>query len=226
MNLIDRELESARKYVLDTEIVDGNTLVKLNQDNVARVEAMIISDSEYRNTFNSSLGILYKKGKNKDNLKSEDDIKYIGSSAYWGSELRKVICSLGKSELKEYLYRPKENNYKLIDLITNASGNEGNVYYSFATKLCHYACMYVVDGEEKDNFSIYDRVIKSSLPMYIERYLNKSVKEKVYDKNYIEYIKLIDEIRDKLKENNEVISRNGLDHLLWYHHKGDKIKMY
>ena len=62
--------------------------------------------------------------------------------------------------------------------------------------------------------------------MYIERYLNKSVKEKVYDKNYIEYIKLIDEIRDKLKENNEVISRNGLDHLLWYHHKGDKIKMY
>ena len=91
---------------------------------------------------------------------------------------------------------------------------------SFASKFCHYACLYVFKGnKEADNFSIYDKILETVLPWYWSRFkvgeLKKSGKF-----NYEEYSEVIDEIRIENSKNGYMISRNGLDHLLWYYHKG------
>ena len=95
---------------------------------------------------------------------------------------------------------------------------------SFASKFCHYACLYVFEGKnEADNFSIYDKILETVLPWYWSRFENGGLKKASGKFNYEEYSVLIDEIRDKNSKQQPdgyLISRNGLDHLLWYYHKG------
>lgn len=93
---------------------------------------------------------------------------------------------------------------------------------SFASKFCHYVCRYVFEGKkEADNFSIYDKVLVTVLPQYWEFFGEPSPKKKSGKYDYKEYSDLIDLIRKKnAMKTGYMISRNGLDHLLWYYHKG------
>lgn len=264
MNLISEETLESKKYDLDTEIINYNgksdTIVKLTRDNVAKIEAIIRIDSDYRNSKDKTKGIVYgKKG----------NVKYNGSSSYWLNQLNEIIYStneksssqysyeeiiynlivsidiensthlnsdktgriavkerilkLSRSELVDYLKNPGKE-FKLINIIqTPKCKNEKN-HLSFATKFCHYSSLFLFEGSEsQDNFSIYDNILKNNLPKYISRYLNKDVNKSAYENNYTEYIKYIDEIREKAaKIYGYKISRNGFDHLLWYYHKGSK----
>lgn len=92
---------------------------------------------------------------------------------------------------------------------------------SFASKFCHYACMYLFEGKkEQDNFSIYDGVLCKVVPKYAEYYKIDCDKKKIECasvNDYINYSKLIDDI---LEKSGNHISRNGFDHLLWYYYKG------
>jgi len=68
---------------------------------------------------------------------------------------------------------------------------------------------------------IYDNILKNNLPKYIQRYLDVDIKKEQYENNYNQYIKYIDDIRNKAEKlYGKRISRNGFDHLLWYYHKG------
>lgn len=98
---------------------------------------------------------------------------------------------------------------------------------SFASKFCHYACFYLFENELKDNYSIYDRILREILPYYAKRYkieINKEDLNKIKNNEidgYPVYCKIVDNIIDNADaENSEKISRNGFDHLLWYYHKG------
>ena len=63
-----------------------------------------------------------------------------------------------------------------------------------------------------DNYPIYDSVISESLPLYLEYYdLGKRNL-----KDYVEYRQAIDDVIDAAGGG---ISRNGLDHLMWYFFK-------
>ena len=108
--------------------------------------------------------------------------------------------------------KPKKGNKKF-----KARTNQ-----SFASKFCHYACLYVFKGKkEEDNFSIYDKILETVLPWYWSRFDVGELEKPSGKYNYQEYSDVIDEIRDKNKQNTQyLISRNGLDHLLWYYHKG------
>lgn len=107
MNLIKAEQSGAEGYKLVTEEIEFKektiNIVKLTQENVYKVEAMIATDSDYKETELGNSGISYKKdGKT---------IKYIGSSKYWFKQLEEIIfsnkgtSSSGKSyaEILEYL---------------------------------------------------------------------------------------------------------------------------
>lgn len=128
-----------------------------------------------------------------------------------------------KDRLMDYLKKPNYNNYELINIIKTPTNNpkEKN-HFSFATKFCHYACLYLFKGkEEADNFSVFDNVVKEKLPIYYKLYLNEKISVKDYENNYSNYISYIDGIRDKAsKKYGHKISRNGFDHLIWYYHKG------
>ncbi len=73
----------------------------------------------------------------------------------------------------------------------------------------------IYEGTEfQDNYSIYDNILKTVLPMYLNFY---NIKTKYDLDDYADYRKAVDAIRDA---SGIEISRNGFDHLLWYYHKG------
>lgn len=262
MNLIKEETLASKKYELNTEIINykgvDEKIVKLTRDNVARIEAIIRTDSDYKNGKDINKKIEYdKNGK----------VKYNGSSSYWLNQLDEIIYSnkhkssfgysyeqiitnliiaidnensthlnsdkigreavksrileISRNKLINYLKKPGKN-YELINIIQTPKYKNEKNHLSFATKFCHYSCMFLFKGKkEEDNFSIYDSILKKSLPKYIKRYLNKDIDISKYENNYIEYIKYVDEIIEKASQiYGEKISRNGFDHLLWYYHKG------
>ena len=262
MGLIEDEEYFAKKYELQKELViDKNNksieIVKLSFDNVARVEAMIRTDSDYKDSLNKNSGLVIDR---------KGNIKHIGSSSYWLEQLKKLINNdkivysyeqiinniikaidnensthlnsdnIGRESVKKrilnisindlvnYLKYPG-NEYKLISIIQTPQVEGEKNHLSFATKFCHYCSISLFKGEKyEDNYSIYDNVIKTSLPLYIKRYLNIDVDVKEYDNDYLKYISYIDMIRKQAsKEYDKIISRNGFDHLIWYYHKGKKI---
>lgn len=79
------------KYLLATEIFEGMQIVKLTTDNVARVEAMIMTDSGYAKSGDVNAHPTYNK-------KGEED--YSGSTAYWMTELKNALESKDSSNLK------------------------------------------------------------------------------------------------------------------------------
>lgn len=136
-------------------------------------------------------------------------------------EILNRLLKLDKNKLIDMLKNPKDNNYKLVDLLAKET-TKGRRNYSFATKFCHYACYYLFEGKkEQDNFSIFDAILKNNIPNYCKKY-NIQISKKDLEKNdYNIYINVIDNIRKAAKkEYGEEISRNGLDHLIWYYHKG------
>ena len=122
------------------------------------------------------------------------------------------LFELLKNPGKEYsLFKIIEKKTEPTDKTKN-----GRVNTSFASKFCHYAAFFIFeDKKEQDNYSIWDSVLRRTIPIYLEKY--KLETEKYNLKDYVSYQKAIDDIRNAA---DEKVSRNGFDHLLWYFHKG------
>ena len=226
--------------------------VELTEDNAARVEAMIASNSTYKNSSNSTCG---PKG------------KYKGSTAYWVKafencvknnsgnypniirniveavdrensthlnadkagydEITERICGYAVPTLLDLLKNPDPSTgpkYVLIDELSKPviSNGKSRANFSFATKFCHYMAFYLFDGKpEQDNFSIYDGIMETAIRKHAKQLgiaIPKNLKS--FKGHYVEYMKTIDDVRDACKKKNrQNISRNGLDHLLWYYYK-------
>ncbi len=141
---------------------------------------------------------------------------HLNSDHVGRAEIVERIVSLKKSELLECLRNPDYKDMKLFRLIADKTSAEykARTNQSFASKFCHYACFYVFeDTQYQDNYMIYDSILKKVLPWYLEYYGIER-----YDlSDYANYRKAVDRIREA---SGIEISRNGLDHLLWYYHKG------
>ncbi len=132
-------------------------------------------------------------------------------------EVSARIIDFDCAELLKCLQDPDYENMKLIRVISDRTSAEikARKNLSFASKFCHYACFYIYEGTKyQDNYSIYDKIMKTVLPLYLKYYkINNN-----YDlEDYSCYRKAVDAIREA---SGIEISRNGFDHLLWYYHKG------
>lgn len=132
-------------------------------------------------------------------------------------EIADRIIRFDHSEFIQCLKDPDYKGMKLIEEISARTKAEkrARCNLSFASKFCHYACFYIFEGTEyQDNYSIYDRILKAVLPLYLSYY---RIEKHFNLDDYREYRKAVDAIR---KASGIEISRNGFDHLLWYYHKG------
>ncbi len=152
------------------------------------------------------------------------------------------ITQFGIQKLFDSLSTP--NDYSIISIIQgeDSNGNKLDEYknernhFSFATKFCNEACMYLADevnAIDPDRFSKYDTILENELPRYCQKYINREPDLKTQKdglsqkghsaelyKQYSDYIKQILDIA--ASENGGIrISRRGFDHLLWYTYKGD-----
>ena len=241
---IQKERELAKNYELPT--MGDSYLVELTQENVARVEAMIRTDSNYRislgDDYNSDkyspywikqLGN-YLKGEHTSHtieyivdqvvkFLDNENSTHLNTDGVGRKEMAKrIIDYINQDKLYEYL---KNRNFELIEKLAEKTipnpGKHGRENISFASKFCHYACFYIFDGEDaQDNFSIYDGVVANALPKYLDYYeINHVDRKKIRDKNYSEYSKAIDAV---IERSGSKISRNGFDHLVWYYFKGER----
>ncbi len=131
-------------------------------------------------------------------------------------EITKRLCEFDRTELIECLKNPDYKDMKLFQEISRITSAEkgARTNPSFASKFCHYACFYIFEGTKyQDNYSIYDRILKTVLPWYLGYF---GIEQFNLD-NYRDYRMAVDGIRDV---SGIEISRNGFDHLLWYYHKG------
>ena len=246
-NKIQQEYDASRIYDLkQIQIKDGNHIVELTRDNVARVEAMIRQDSKYSNSHNphSKTSSTYWLKQLKEVLidnKSVSAAEYskiishcvetidrenstrLKTDGVGRVEMAERLCKLDRNVLLQYLKKPKQNKYRLIEILSKATcPKESNKHArrnkSFASKFCHYACMILFKGKkEQDNFSIYDKILRDNIPLYAGQYDIKIPRG--FSTSYSKYISVIDQI---IKKSGNKISRNGFDHLLWYFHKAQK----
>ena len=133
------------------------------------------------------------------------------------TEIINRICMFDRAEFIECLMNPEYENMKLIYEIARVTSAKcrARTNLSFASKFCHYACFYIFENTEyQDNYSIYDNILRTVLPMYLEYY---GITEHYDLTDYRQYRSAVDMIRNV---SGIEISRNGFDHLLWYYHKG------
>ena len=234
---IQEEYELSKGYELSEIIVGEEKLVELTQENVAKVEAMIRTDSNYRidkqDEKKSPYWIIemgkFLKGKSCDQKLKEEIIRKVvelldkENSTHLNADKtgrdfmkEKITGCIEDGTLLKYL---RERDFKLIDILSERTkqGKGGRRNVSFASKFCHFSCFYIFKGEEaQDNFSIYDGVVAKALPKYLA-YYKLNDKFQIKDKDYEGYSKAIDAI---IEASGSKISRNGFDHLIWYYFKG------
>lgn len=142
---------------------------------------------------------------------------HLNSDGCGRMEIISRLWAFNREEFLVCLKDPTYENMKLFKEIARKTSAEkrARTNVSFASKFCHYACFYIFENTEyQDNYSIYDSVLKAVLPKYLKYY---DIRKNYNLNKYSEYRLAVDEIR--IASGIE-ISRNGLDHLLWYYHKG------
>lgn len=131
MGLIEKEEAASNNYKLAEETIDGEKIVKLTRDNVARVEAMIRYNSDYRDAGDENKGII----KNK-----KGEIKYIGSSTYWLKQLKEIIYSENKKTLEGF------NFEEIIENLVISIDNENSTHLNSDNKK-RKECCYKKDNK-------------------------------------------------------------------------------
>ena len=101
---LKEELEKSKEYLIKTVEQNGERIVELTPDNVARVEAMIQNDSAYIRAFDK------EARPERYPRKQIKEFKYGGSTAYWATQLKDILIK-GKSA--------SNDNYSFDNVIEN-----------------------------------------------------------------------------------------------------------
>jgi len=200
-----------KKTGLKKMVYGGSTAYWASKLKSVLLDGNIVEDLEYRDMIYSIVSSI-----------DRENNTHLNADGVGRNELTDRICSLSKCELVEML-KDRQKGLTLIKLLSNKtqpeSGKRPRTNYSFATKFCHFMCYYLFDDEAKDNYSIFDSVMNFAIKKYIT-YYNIDVKGKDLQ-NYEDFIAIIDKVREcAYNENGDMISRNGLDHLLWFYYRG------
>ena len=264
---IEEELKERKKYELQYDKWNGVKLVALTTDNVARVEAMIYTDSSYSRSgdenakpkgknIKGSSAYWFKRLKEKlDGLTSDSKLYCVDNNEEIISNLVSAIDSensthlnadtIGREEIsnriknfskKDFMFclsEPECSNFRLYMHLAEET-KMGRKNPSFASKFCHYSCLYLFDKNDikRDNYSIYDGILREVIPHYSDRYnviISQEYEDAIKNKDikvYPLYWNIVGNIiENAYQETGDKISRNGFDHLLWYYHKGRMYKL-
>lgn len=218
---------------------DKNGFPALTKHNVDLVQFIIKNDSNYRvatdPTNSKSSAYTFEDYKKSGSYpKSRDDFKEICKridkenvthlSVNKGIEITAgALCKM--TGLNAGLYR---GDASIVDVISKFV--PGRINLSFASKFCAF---YSLGIYGKDNYSIFDRVLKDALPYYAWAYcgvkrFTKSKNSNLSNKNvsksgYAGYRELIDDILKKATSiTGYSIRRRDFDLIVWYYFKGDK----
>lgn len=246
---LKEEQKQKNKYLLATEEFDGMQIVKLTTDNVARVEAMIMTDSGYAKSGDVSACPTYKKNGEED---------YSGSTAYWMTRLRQELEGKSANDLRNIISHAviavdKENSThinsdgvgreQLTNRIFSRASSLKEILSSVENGLDFIEEVAAVTTDVDDEHRARTNLsFASKFAHYACFYLfdeddprrdNFSIYDYVLNKALPIYIKKFNLpsynpnsyrsyykcIAEIIKCCGEDLSRNGFDHLIWYYYK-------
>ena len=107
--------------------------------------------------------------------------------------------------------RIQNGDLNVVKEIAEANGKIN--LFSFATKYC---CYHNYNLYGKDNYSIFDNVLKESLPLYFNEVTKSSLEKMRKEKDYKTYNDLIGEL---LSKKGITAGRRKFDHFIWYNNR-------
>lgn len=248
MSLKEEQIQK-NKYLLSTEEFEGLQIVKLTTDNIARVEAMIMTDSGYAKSGDINAGPTYKKNGEED---------YSGSTAYWMTKLKCALENNCNEDLRNIINHAviavdKENSThinsdgvgrnqltnrileKVNELKEILSDIESGV--KFIEEVAAITSDVDANHKARTNLSFASKFAhyacfylfdeddprRDNFSIY-DNVLNKALP--IYIKKYNlagynlnSYSSYYNCIGNIIRASGESLSRNGFDHLIWYYYK-------
>lgn len=233
---LEQEEKAAIHYMLEEK--DGKVI--LSSKNAAKVFAMMANTPRYKTAARTrdkrSSAYWFDQWKTNGTL-SENELFTLlkrlnaeNSTRVSDSDLAVIKNNIIRQRYK-LITDLKNADYALIDIITQDCEK---IPFSFATKFCHYACLYMFDGAARDNFPIFDDIIRTHLGKYSEDWntkrdddsnrkliRNQTPKELAQTAGglgrfYRFYVDVISDLAEKHQ-----ISKTGVEQLIWFYHNGD-----
>ena len=245
MNKITRELKLSQKYALEE---DEHGLIKLTQDNVAHVEAMIRYNSSYRKAFDkndedssahhfvSLKEVLIGKKKVSDTEYREivhnvvraidrENSTHLNSDGNGIDTITDRICGIKrKGDLVRYLKNPKGTDYKLLRSLETKTRPKGKSQKGNKrvgrrnTSFASKFCHYACYYLFEDEMEQDNYSIYDSV---IKKALPRYMDAYGMSKQDLtDYVNYQRVIDEIISKSKSGISRNGFDHLIWYCYKG------
>lgn len=228
--MILNTLNDSKKYYI--KVISGTNLPEITIKNAALVEAMLAFNPKYKKQI---LGLDGSSSKmindcNVDTITIDilrNILKKINSEFSTRLSIKpyqRNIFELVANYIFEdirintFYERLSEGDSKLVldisDFIKSISSKHA---ISFASKVCKCFCYWwFKDTKEADNYIIYDSVVRNALKRYLDHF---GITEKYNLNDYNSYIKCFEKIRTESRlffRQKRKISRNSMDHLLWY----------
>lgn len=183
-------------------------------DDLEQATKKVINSENYGAEFELIREALKKYPKNNDKIIIAFKISLIDVTNSTNINKYKSKLSLNKLvnniyEIKDFDERVKQGDIKLIKEIAEKNG-EINLF-SFATKYCCYHNTIIY---ERDDYSIYDSVLRDHIPEYTENITKHKIECWRKEKDYESYHNCI----SKILENNKIDikeKRRKFDRYIW-----------
>lgn len=219
----------------DIDFEEKYNIVKLTKGNAKIIEKLIKNDDDYF-PFASILFQYYGKkrvivNKNKALFAVIRQIDRDNNTNVWRykqnrNNFNNMILYISNPE-NNFFDKLKKGEKTLPDDIVNACGTG---LKSLASKVCKYLSKWMFN---KDNYYINDKVVRHVLLFYLDYYkVDKTLNGKELNNSrqidklsYESFFDFLNRLNTKAKEkHNDVgLTKNELDHILWYCYKSFKV---
>ncbi len=218
--------------------INKDCLILLNKTNSDKVENAIKNDFAYINyieivaeSIKAKNGGVFPKHDKASVVTLVKIIDYVNNTNVWVhcyNSFFKMVDFIVDSE-SNFWVDLKKGEKNLVGRLTDYS--KGKVYRrgrgekekeekeasfsSLASKICKYFAQYALDSCE-DHYYIDDKFIRKVLPYYYHYYLGKDIH--IARNEYIKLYDAMEELRTEISKTDK-LTRNELDHIMWYCYK-------
>lgn len=187
----------------------------ITEESIAEISKYVLESSEYRSNFALIHDVMRRFPYNTDRELIAMKISLIDTTN--STRLSTHINKIPVSELAELILHIRDFDARLAQgdptLVSQLARSNGRInLFSFASKYCTY---HNVEIYGRDDYSIFDSVVKYALPNYHPALTVNAVNRWRTTYDYTAFNHCIQEILDR----NEIhipFRRRKFDHFLWY----------
>lgn len=206
----------ARKYTVSTK--NPGKVLTLSNDMLEREHQIVLADPGYGTDYSLINSILNRFPLNNDPELVALKIALIDmtNSTNIGRHRQKIVVTeLANiiAGIKDFDERLKQGDASLVPIIAKNNGSIN--LFSFASKYCTY---HAVNVYGKDDYVIFDSVVKDALPKYVSGLHKATIESWRKEYNYLAYKQCIDDLLDANGIDIPFRHRK-LDHYLWHKYR-------